>query len=98
MSFLRADLPASDLAGKEPSMLPAVLIACGAASMALGAVLLAGWVSGGGGRFMRDALQSRGDSRSQRLYLEMVFLAAVLAPLLAGAALIAWGLRMWGRG
>ena len=75
-------------------MLGAVLVmVLGVVLMTAGLVMLCGWVSGRGGRFARAVLDRAGDSKNDRQFLSLYFVAFVVAPLLSGAILIAFGLQ-----
>jgi hypothetical protein len=74
-------------------MLGVIFIAAGGTLMLLGGVLLAGWVSGKGRWFNSGVYDRHGDSKTDRQFLDLYFVAMVLAPLLAGAILIVAGLR-----
>jgi cell division septation protein DedD len=74
-------------------MLGAILLIAGVILMAVGLIFLGGWVSGRGERAGRpDAALSDG-SKAERQLMDLYFIAAVVAPLLAGAMLIAFGLQ-----
>ena len=69
-----------------------VLIAAGGACMAGGVVLLLGWVGGKSAWFDSAVYDRPGASKNDRQFLDLYFAALVIAPLLAGALMIAFGL------
>ncbi|MFP3938302.1 MAG: hypothetical protein ACLFVW_08160 [Phycisphaerae bacterium] len=73
-------------------LLGMVLIAAGALSMAGGVLLLLGWVSGKSTWFDSAVFDRPGASKNDRQYLDLYFSALVLAPLLGGGLMIAFGL------
>jgi hypothetical protein len=74
-------------------MLGAVLIVVGAVLMVVGAVMLCGWIGGRSSWFNVGVYDRVGQSKTDRQFLHLYFIALVLAPLLCGAILIAFGLR-----
>jgi len=74
-------------------MLGAVLLIVGMILMAVGLVFLGGWVSGRGERAGRPGAALSDNSKTERQLMDLYFIAAVVAPLLAGAMLIAFGLQ-----
>ena len=74
-------------------MLGAALIFIGTVLMFLGILLLAGWVSGKSAWFDPGVYDRQGSSKNDRQFLDLYFIAIVLAPLLVGALLIVFGLR-----
>jgi hypothetical protein len=81
--------------GASP-MLGIILVLVGAALMLIGLVLLGGWVGGRSGRVGGGVLDRHGDSKTDRQFLALYFIVLVVAPLLGGAILIAFGLRHLG--
>lgn len=77
-------------------MLGIILVLVGAGLMLVGLVMLGGQVSGRSGRVGQGVLDRQGDSKNDRQFLVLYFFALVVAPLLGGAILIAFGLRHWG--
>jgi hypothetical protein len=73
-------------------MVGIILIAAGVVLMLLGAVLGVAWTGGLGRRF-DSSIFDRGDTKTDRQFLDLYFVATVIAPLLVGALLIALGLR-----
>lgn len=76
-------------------MLGAVLILIGAALMVFGAIMLIGWVGGKSRWFDAGVYDRAGTSKTDRQFLDLYFIAIVIAPLLFGAILIVFGLRQW---
>jgi hypothetical protein len=76
-------------------MLGGVLIFLGAALLGFGTVMLSGWVSGKGEWFDEEVYGRRGNTKTDRMLLDVYFVAKVVAPLLGGAVLILLGLREW---
>ena len=74
-------------------VLGAILIAGGLALMVLGIILLGGWLGGKSHWFDPGVYDRSGASKVDRMSLYVTFIAMVLAPLLLGALLIAYGLR-----
>ena len=74
-------------------MVAAVLIVAGAASMLAGSVMLVGWVSGKSGWFNAGVFDRAGNTKNDRQFMDLYFVAMVIAPLLGGAVLIVFGLR-----
>ena len=75
-------------------MLGPILVIVGAALMILGVFMLASWVSGSSRLFDSGVYDRKGDSKIDRQFLDLYFLAIVIAPLLGGAIMIAFGLRI----
>jgi len=75
-------------------MLGIALVIVGIVLMAVGLVFLGGWVNGRGERAGRPGSALSDGTRTERQLMDLCFIAAVLAPLLAGAMLIAFGLGM----
>jgi hypothetical protein len=73
-----------------------VLIVIGAILMVAGTVMLLGWVSGKSNWFDAGVYDRQGASKTDRQFLNLYFLALVIAPLLVGATLIVYGLRWYG--
>jgi hypothetical protein len=74
-------------------MLGAILLVAGVILMAVGLVFLGSWVNGRGERAGRPGSALTDGSKTERQLMDLYFIAAVLAPLLAGAMLIAFGLQ-----
>jgi len=77
-------------------MLAGILIAAGTVVMLFGVVMLAGWVGGKGRWFGVDVYDRTGVSKTDRQFLNLYFMAIVLAPLFFGGMLIVFGLRALG--
>ncbi len=73
-----------------------VLISVGGLLMAGGAVLLMGWVGGKNAWFDPAVFDRPGASKNDRQFLDLYFSALVIAPLLAGGLMIAFGLVLLG--
>jgi len=73
-------------------MFGSILIACGGALMLLGVIMLGGWVSGKSNWFDAGVYDRQGSTKNDRMSLYVTFVAMVLAPLLSGALIIAYGL------
>jgi hypothetical protein len=73
-----------------------VFIVIGAILMVGGTVMLIGWVSGKSNWFDAGVYDRQGSSKTDRQFLNLYFLALVIAPLLVGATLIVYGLRWYG--
>ena len=76
-------------------MLGLILIVVGAGLMVLGIISLAGWISGKSRWLEGGVYDRRGASKVDRQFLDLYFVAVVIAPLLVGAILIVFGLREW---
>jgi len=74
-------------------MAGALLILAGVACMAAGAVLLGGWIAGKSRWFGVGVYDRAGESKADRQVLYLYFIVLVLAPLLGGALLIAFGIQ-----
>ena len=74
-------------------MLSMILIIGGICLMIFGVCMLVMWVSGKGRWFDTGVYDSRGSSKVDRMFLDLYFLAIVIAPLLSGAIMIVFGLR-----
>ncbi|HUT61424.1 MAG TPA: hypothetical protein VNA25_26555 [Phycisphaerae bacterium] len=74
-------------------MLGGILIAAGAMLVTLGAVMLVGWTAGKSTWFDSDVFDRRGSTVNDRQFVNLYFIAIVLAPLLIGGILIIFGLR-----
>jgi len=70
-----------------------ILVVSGAVLMGLGVVMLIGWVGGKSRWFDEAVYDRRGSSKVDRQFLDLYFLAIVIAPLLGGAIMIVFGLR-----
>ena len=75
-------------------MLGIGLVIAGVILMSVGLVFLGGWVSGRGERAGRPGSALSDRTKTERQLMDLYFIAAVLAPLLAGATFIAVGLGM----
>ena len=76
-------------------MTEAILIFAGAVLLVLGLGMLLAWL-GGHNRWLNDGVLSRGGaSKNDRQFIELYYVALVLAPLLCGGILIALGLKRW---
>ena len=74
-------------------MLAGILIIVGAALTLFGAVMLGGWVAGKSNWFDSGVFDRAGTSKTDRQFLDLYFVAIVLAPLFFGGVLIVFGLR-----
>jgi hypothetical protein len=74
-------------------MLGIALIAAGVVLMVVGSVLLLAWTGDPSRWFDSGIHDSRGTTKTDRQFLDLYFLAIVIAPLLVGGLLIALGLR-----
>jgi len=70
----------------------AIFVIVGAALLLTGGVMLTGWVGGKDRWFSSDGCDSSGGSKTDRMFVELYFLALVIAPLLAGATVLLLGL------
>ena len=61
--------------------------------MVFGAIRITAWSAGKNAWFDRDYYDRRGDTFNDRVFLDLYFLAAVVAPLLIGGILVVWGLQ-----
>jgi len=75
-------------------MLSIVLIVIGALVMLWGIVMLTAWISGRSKWFDAGVYDRPGGSKVDRQFLDLYFVAMVLAPLLGGAIAIALGLSL----
>ena len=73
-------------------MLGYILIAVGAIAMIFGAMTLWQWSSGKASWFDSGVVDSTGESKNERQFLDLYFISLVIAPLLGGAILIVFGL------
>ncbi|HUS47638.1 MAG TPA: hypothetical protein VM098_05935 [Phycisphaerae bacterium] len=73
-------------------MLGPILVLVGAGMMLSGSVMLAGWVSGKSRWFNASVYDRQGCSKTDRMFIDLYFIAMVLAPLLGGAIVIVVGL------
>lgn len=73
-------------------MLGAILIVVGATLATLGAVMLVGWTAGKSTWFDAGVYDRRGSTVNDRQFVNLYFMAVVLAPLLIGGILIIFGL------
>ena len=74
-------------------MVGIALVIAGIILMTVGLVFLGGWVSGRGERAGRPGAALSDGSNTDRQIMDLYFIALVVAPLLAGAMLIAFGLQ-----
>ena len=74
-------------------MLGYAFIIVGAAGMLLGALMLCQWIGSAQRWTKLPVYESTGDTKNQRQYIDLYFIATVVAPLLIGATLILFGLR-----
>ena len=74
-------------------MVGIALVIAGIILMTVGLVFLGGWVSGRGERAGRPGAALSDGSKTDRQIMDLYFIALVVAPLLAGAMLIAFGLQ-----
>lgn len=74
-------------------MLAIALIAVGVVLMLVGVITLAAWVSGKSSWFDAGVYDRQGETKTDRQYLDLYFVALVIAPLLVGALLIVLGLQ-----
>ncbi len=63
--------------------------------MSFGAVMLWGWLHGQSRWFNPSVFDRTGASKTDRQFLDLYYIALVLAPLLLGATLFVYGLRKW---
>ena len=76
-------------------MPPIILIIAGGVLMAFGFVMLWAWVDGRSRWFDSGVFDRRGASKNDRQFLDLYYIVIVLAPLLSGAVMFAYGLRRW---
>jgi hypothetical protein len=74
-------------------MVAGILIAVGVVLMLFGVVMLGGWVAGKSNWFDSGVFDRAGTSKTDRQFLDLYFVAIVLAPLFFGGLLIVLGLR-----
>jgi hypothetical protein len=74
-------------------MLGIALVIAGIILMAVGLIFLGSWVSGRGERAGRPGPALSDGTKTDRQIMDLYFIALVVAPLLAGAMLIAFGLQ-----
>ncbi|MGA2266579.1 MAG: hypothetical protein ABSH10_09165 [Phycisphaerae bacterium] len=74
-------------------MLGIILIVAGVILMILGGILLLAWTGDPSRWFDAAVHDNRGTTKTDRQFLDLYFLAMVIAPLLVGGLLIALGLR-----
>jgi hypothetical protein len=74
-------------------MLGPILLFAGTVLMTVGLVFLGGWVSGRDEGTRKPNAARAGRFRADRQWMGLYFLALVVAPLLGGGALIAFGLE-----
>ena len=73
-------------------MYGAILVIAGVILMAVGLAFLGNWVSGRGDRAGKVGKALSDGTKTDRQLMDLYFIALVLAPLLGGAMLIAFGL------
>ncbi len=73
-------------------MLGPFLIAAGAVLMIAGVLLLGAWLSGRASWLDAGVYDRPGATKTDRQFINLYFVALVLAPLLVGAVLIVYGL------
>ena len=76
-------------------MLAGMLIIAGSVLMLFGVLMLSGWLGGKSAWFDAGVYDRPGSSKTDRMFLDLYFLAMVIAPLLIGAIMIVLGLRHW---
>jgi len=76
-------------------MLPVILIIIGAVLLCIGVFMLWAWLDGRSMWFDAGIYDRSGSSKTDRQFLNLYYIAVVLAPLLCGAVLIVYGLRKW---
>ncbi len=69
------------------------LIIGGLAAMGVGVIMFAQWASGQSRWFDAGVRDSAGASKTDRQFLNLYFIAFVIAPLLGGALAVLFGLR-----
>lgn len=74
-------------------VLGVALILVGVALMGFGVCMLLGWITGRSGWFDQAVYDRPGNSKTDRLSLDVYYIVRVIAPLLVGATLIAFGLK-----
>ena len=79
-------------------LLGVMLILAGLGLMIFGVRMLCSWLGSAGSRFDAAWFDRSGSSKTDRQFLDLYFIAAVLGPLLGGAILIVFGLSQFGRG
>ena len=76
-------------------MLAVILVIIGAALMLFGLFMLWGWLNGRSRWFDSGVFDREGASKIDRQFLDLYYIALVLAPLMCGAIIMAFGLRKW---
>ena len=79
-------------------LLGVILILVGVALMIFGIRMLWSWLGSTASRFDAAWFDRGGSSKTDRQFLDLYFIAAVLGPLLGGAILIVFGLAQFGWG
>ncbi len=74
-------------------MLGPILVFAGTVLMTVGLVFLGGWVNGRGERAGKPHTTFTDGSKTDRQLMDLYFATLVVAPLLGGAVLIAFGLE-----
>ena len=90
--MLRSPAAYTDLLERYGRMLPLILLAVGAVLMVFGLCMLWDWVDGDSRWFDAGVFERSGSSKNDRQFLDLYYVAIVLAPLLSGAILIVLGL------
>ena len=70
-----------------------ILIVAGGVLMLFGICMLWGWVDGKAGWFDVSVFDRSGSSKTDRQFLDLHYIAIVLAPLLVGVIMLAYGLQ-----
>ncbi len=76
-------------------MLPVILVISGSGLMLFGLCMLYAWADGSGRWIDAGVFSRRGTSKNERQFLDVYYIAIVLAPLLCGAVMIVFALREW---
>lgn len=76
-------------------MVSILVLIAGCGLMGFGFFMLYAWVGGRGGWFDTGVFDRSGASKNDRQFIDLYYVAIVLAPLLIGAILLAYGLRKW---
>ena len=74
-------------------MLGIVFIVAGVSIMLFGVIMLWQWTGAARRWFNAESYDQPGETKNQRQYIDLFFLATVAAPLLFGGMLIVFGLR-----
>ena len=76
-------------------MVSIILSFVGGGLMAFGFFMLFAWVSGRSSWIDPSVLERSGDSKNDRMFIDLYYIAIVLAPLLSGSILLLYGVRQW---